>query len=151
MKKKLLFLVVCIFFVSTNAIGQITGSANSAQVSGGISQVPGSTLKVVRNVSIREDSKAENILINIDKATNQFSLSIESIIEEGSLTIEIYDSFGKKQGNFTIATQLGAEKTEMVNGQFQKSWKNLPTGKWEVKILPSSATAEIRIVTALID
>lgn len=151
MKKKMFFLLMCVCMIATNVIGQTNESAKVSKVTNGITQVPGSALKVVRNVYIKEDSKTEDILVNIDKKTNQFSLSIESVINKGKLTIEIYDSSGDKQGNFTIETQLDSEKREEVNGQFQKSWKNLPIGKWKVKIIPSSATANVRIITSLID
>lgn len=151
MKKKMLFLVFCICLLATNVTGQRNESTKVSTDVSTISQVPGSTFQVVRNISITEDSKSEDILISIDKKTNQFSLSIESVIKKGKLTIEVYDSSGKKQGNFTIATQLSLAKNEVVNGQFQKSWKNLPIGTWMVKIIPFSATAQMHIATSLID
>jgi flagellar hook assembly protein FlgD len=151
MKRKLFLLVVCICMIAANGTSQTNESAKVSKGPIGIYQIPGSSLKVERNIYIKEDSKAEDIIISIAKKTNQFSLSIESIINKGKLTIEIYDSSGKKQGNFTIETQLATEKREEVNGQFQKSWRNLPIGKWKVKIIPSSATANIHLTATLID
>ena len=98
-------------------------------------------------MTLENDSKAEEVVVKINEGTLDFNLAIESRISNGKLMVEIYDSAGKKQGNFTVETQLGEEKQEDVSGQYRKSWRNVPAGDWKVKILPTAASAKVMITS----
>ena len=143
MRKEIAFLISCMLLIGVTTHGQEI-NVDSIQDSR-------SSLDVVRDISIREDSKPGEIFINIDKTTAEFDMHISSQVSKGELTIEVYDSLGKKQGNFTIETQYDSMDRESVSGAFKKSWKNIPAGQWKLKIIPSVANAEIHIVTSKID
>lgn len=151
MKKNVLFVVICMCILSTYAVGQSSTKSHSMVVKDQNFNALRSTLNIDRRIQFSKDSKSEEIEIRINEKTEHLRLSINSEISEGKLTVEVYDSFGSKQGNYTIETQLSSEKIEKVTGHYEKAWKNLPKGIWKIRIIPTSATANVKINTSLID
>lgn len=155
MKKKITILAVLVFALASISFGQ--SKASTINLKGQTMTLKenfeqnfsqGSEFRVRRTVDLENDSKAEEIYIEISENTIDFNLKIEGRIRQGKLLVEIYDSAGKKQGNFTIETQMDSDKKEEVNGQFRKTWKNVPKGQWTVKIIPTKATAKVMITSA---
>lgn len=147
MKKKLIFTLICSWVISASLFSQSTTTVMGYPLSNEVRQSQGSEYRVRRTVTLENDSKSEEVVIKINEGTLDFNLSIESRISNGKLMVEIYDSAGKKQGNFTVETQLGEEKQEDVSGQYRKSWRNVPPGDWKVKILPTAASAKVMITS----
>ena len=121
-----------------------------------ISQNESSQLSIDRRIRLFGDSAQEEITVKIDKKTDRFSLSINSHIEAGKLTIEIYDSHNEKRGNFSVGSQIGADqsakdktkgKREDVRGQINKSVREPISGNWKIKIIPIKAKGIISIKT----
>lgn len=72
------------------------------------------------------------------------NIEIESHINEGELTIELYDPQGEKQGNFTIGSAAFSSK-ESVRGSLSKKVANPNKGEWIVKFIPKNASGAIEI------
>ena len=106
-------------------------------------------IKLERTIKLMNDSKPEEIEINIDKESDKFELKIYCTVGFGSVSIEIYDASGKKQGNFSVSTQLSTDKNERVDGQYSKSLTDPDPGAWKVKIIPDKAEGRISIQTSL--
>jgi hypothetical protein len=103
-----------------------------------------------REISLKNDSKTEEITITIEQGTKLFELMINSSIKSGKLTIEIFDPSGTKQGNFSVETQLGSDKNEQVVGNFHKSLKEPQSGNWRIKIIPVMANGLLSIRTVFL-
>ena len=163
MKKRAVYLIICIFLVPLASFGQIVSSSSETKV------------ELQRTIQLKNDSKTEEIIIDIKPKTLKLAMWINSSVTHGTLTIEVYDPKGTKQGNYTIGTQLISgkyssctndgqpqligkysngqlklisEKKEIVQGNIRKSLVEPQFGKWIVKIIPTDVTGNIRIQTA---
>lgn len=101
-----------------------------------------------RTIKLDEHKKNEEIIIKIEKQTKKFELMIDTSVTSGKLTIEIYDSNEKKQGTFSVGTQLNIENSERAQGNINKSLIDPQAGNWKVKIIPINAKGMIQINTA---
>lgn len=145
MKKRTAYLIICALIFSVTVFGQ----NHEKNVSS--SKESETKVDLQRTIRLEKDSKPEEIIINIKQKTQRFELMINSSVSYGKLTIEVYDPNDTKQGNFTVGTQFNSEKIEMVNGNIRKSLNEPQTGNWKVKIIPSDATGQIRIQTAIVE
>lgn len=100
-----------------------------------------------RTIQLENDSKAEDVILEIEAGTELFDLMIECSLVAGKLVIEVFDPDGVKQGNFSAATQLDSEKQERVQGRFMKTLNDPMPGNWKVKIVPTSARGSIKMAT----
>jgi hypothetical protein len=100
-----------------------------------------------RTIQLDEHKKNEEIIIKIEKQTKKFKLMIDTSVTSGKLTIEIYDSNEKKQGTFSVGTQLNIENSERAQGNINKSLIDPQAGNWKVKIIPINAKGMIQINT----
>ncbi|GHN01704.1 hypothetical protein WSM22_31930 [Cytophagales bacterium WSM2-2] len=107
-------------------------------------------MNLERTVTLENDSKAEDVVISVEKETESFELVISSSVMAGKLSIEILDPSGNKQGNFSVDAQLATEKQERVTGNFHKSLKEPQSGNWKIKIMPTAAKGQIKIQTAML-
>jgi len=101
-----------------------------------------------RTIQLDEHKKNEEIIIKIEKHTEKFELMIDTSVTSGKLTIEIYDSNEKKQGTFSVGTQLNIENSERAQGNINKSLIEPQAGNWKIKIIPINAKGMIQINTA---
>ena len=101
-----------------------------------------------RTIRLDQDNKEVEIIIEIEKQTKRFDFKIDTYVSSGKLTIEIYDSNNKKQGIFSVGTQLNTQNGEKAEGNINKSLTEPQAGKWKVKIIPINATGMIQINTA---
>jgi hypothetical protein len=67
---------------------------------------------VRRNITLKSDSEEQKVPIAITEICTSLDLNIQATIQQGELTIEIYDPEGEKQGNLSIACQLNTPKTK---------------------------------------
>ncbi|MEE4176711.1 MAG: hypothetical protein V2I46_04305 [Bacteroides sp.] len=102
-----------------------------------------------RALILENESKEQQITIDVSETYDALSLNIGANLHEGKLTIEIFDPSGEKQGNFSIGTQLEGVSNpgtrERVQGKINKVFENPRKGKWLVKISPLNAKAQINI------
>ncbi|MBW6496877.1 MAG: hypothetical protein K0B09_00680 [Bacteroidales bacterium] len=84
--KKLIILVVCVFFLLPLANAQERATFNSS-----------------RSLKLENESKEQHISIDVSTEYDTFALSIDSTIREGKMSVEILDSSGEKQGNTATA------------------------------------------------
>lgn len=145
MKNKTAYLIICALIFSLTVFGQ-NQEKDLASPKDSETKV-----NLERTIMLEKDSKPEEIIINIKQKTQRFELMINSSVSYGKLTIEVFDPNDTKQGNFTVGTQLNSQKKEMVNGNIRKSLNEPQIGNWKVKIIPSDATGQIRIQTAIIE
>jgi hypothetical protein len=103
--------------------------------------------KFLRSIQLEDCKKNEKVIITIAKHTKEFKLMIETSVSSGKLTIEIYDSNDKRQGNFSVGNQLGFENSEHAQGWINKSLTAPEAGEWTVKITPTNAKGIILINT----
>lgn len=107
--------------------------------------------KLQRDIRIKQDSKEETVIIKIKEQTKKLDLTINSSITTGKLTIEIYNSNGKKQGTFSVGNQLNIDNSEQAQGNITKSLTEPQAGNWKVKIIPVNAKGIVQINTLTID
>lgn len=154
MKKRTFYLIIGILFFSLAASAQTKEEKIKAFFEGRDIETPKKSetkVDMARTIQFENDSKAEDIFIEIKEKTQRLQLVISSSVRAGKLTIELYDPNGIKQGYFTIETQLKSEKKEQVNGNISKSIIEPQFGKWWVKIIPRDVTGDVRIHTAIIE
>ena len=145
MENKATRLTLCILLVSFVAWGQKQEENLSVAAS-----AEGSDTKVLlqRKITLDGTSKAEEVILNVERAVNRFELNVNSSVITGELKVEFYDPNGKNQGTFSVGTQLDAGKSEMVDSNIQKSLEGPQSGVWKVKIIPTEATGTVTIQTA---
>jgi hypothetical protein len=103
--------------------------------------------KFLRSIQLEDCKKNEKIIITIAEHTKEFKLIIETSVSSGKLTVEIYDSNDKRQGNFSVGNQLGFENSEHAQGWINKSLTAPEAGDWIIKIIPTNAKGIILINT----
>ena len=135
--KQLIKLFTCLtlfLLLSTTVVGQ---------------QCNGITLN--RNIELDGSSDTEEIKVEVSKDTTTLFIGINSTIQSGQLTIELYDPKGNKHGNFSVESQLKSNKsrTESVCGQMQKQIKDPVKGDWIVKLIPNKVIGNVSICTSL--
>lgn len=113
-------------------------------------QDPESFFTSGREISFADDSKGEEITIEIEKDTRIFELKIYTIIEKGRVSVDIYDPENNRQGKFSVGTQLNSGKNERASGEFSKHLREPIAGKWRIKISPSGASGRINIETSFV-
>jgi hypothetical protein len=105
-------------------------------------------LKIASAVTFENQSEILEIKFPVSQVAN-INLELGSNIYEGELTIELYDSKGEKQGNFTIGSPiLSAKKDdsktpparETIRGSLSKRIVNPAKGEWIVKFIPKNVS-----------
>jgi hypothetical protein len=59
-----------------------------------------------RRIELKEESEIIDIKLPVAEEDNTLNILIRAMVSKGGLIIEIYDPAGKKQGNFSIVSQL---------------------------------------------
>ncbi len=132
---KQVFSIICFLVISFSSLAQESESA----------------FELRRTILLEQDSNPEEVILTMPENTKRFRLQIGSTISDGELTIEFYDPNGKKQGNFTVGTQMKSEKREIVKGNIHKSWQEPLSGDWRVRIIPFETTGEINIESVVFE
>lgn len=107
--------------------------------------------KITRTINLDESSKTKEINLEVNEDVVCLQIGLISTIESGSLTIEIYDPNGDKQGNFSVESELSSNSSssgknkDLVCGQLNKTIKDPMKGNWTVKLKPKKVTGEIMI------
>ncbi len=135
--------VVLVFLISLTIFAQKQNNeTNKTEIS------QSTNFNFQRTIQLDEHKKNEEIIIKIEKQTKKFELMIDTSVTSGKLTIEIYDSNEKKQGTFSVGTQLNIKNSERAQGNINKSLIDPQAGNWKVKIIPIRAKGMIQINTA---
>ena len=103
--------------------------------------------KFQRKIQLENCKNNEEIIISIAEQTKEFKLMIDTSVSEGKVTVEIYDSNEKKQGTFSVGTQLDIQNSEFAKGTINKALLEPEDGNWKVKIISSNAKGIIQINT----
>ncbi len=100
----------------------------------------------VRTIELDKSSNKKDIKIDVTDNAKAMSVAVNSTINSGLLTIEIYDPNGDKKGHFSI--EAAGDKTELVSGQMQKHFETPMKGDWVVKLIPKKVSGDISICTS---
>jgi len=141
MKKRFTYLFIYILLFSCTVFGQI--KSNKTPISKDSIKTPFKE----RIVEFNNDTKSEEIIINIKEQTPIFELMINSTINAGKLKVEVVDPAGITQGNFTVSANSTFDKGETTNGNISKCLKNPQQGDWKVKFFSIKANGKIIIKT----
>ena len=105
-----------------------------------------------RNLSFKESSKIQNVEIKISENTNGLALSIKCGVRKGTVTIEIYNPEGEKQGEFSVESMESDDNESLfsllkegVVGQINKRITKPQAGKWIIKFIPNNASGGVEI------
>ncbi len=100
-----------------------------------------------RTIELEDSSDNEAIKLEVEDNTECLQIGVNSTIKSGSLTMEIFDPKGDKQGNFSVESQISsnAKKKELVCGQLNKTFKEPIAGTWTVRLKPKRVTGKINI------
>jgi hypothetical protein len=110
-------------------------------------------LRISTDISFESQSEIIEVKLPVSQVAN-ISLELASNIYEGELTIELYDSKGEKQGNFTIGSPTfsgkkdeskAASTRESVRGSLSKKIANPAKGEWIVKFIPKNVSGNTEI------
>jgi len=130
-----------------------------------ISGQDATTFNLERQIILNGESENLEVILSVSEQDNALILKIQSNIQEGELTVEIYDPKNEKQGNYSIGSQLKSTKSnsnknqmekeleargiykEKVQGTITRSIKNPVKGNWVVKIIPKNAKGLVTIVS----
>ena len=107
-----------------------------------------SSSSVTRSIELNDSSKSKTVTLEVSKGTKNFMIGVNSLISSGSLTMEIFDPKGNKQGNFSVESQMnnqGADAKEEVCGQLNRSFSDPMAGDWSVKLKPKKVTGKVSI------
>ena len=104
-----------------------------------------------RSIRIDKDSKPKEVSINVKSNTKKLDIAINTSVSEGKIKIELYNPEGLLKGSFIVETQVGTATAERVNGNIRKHLKEPKSGAWIIKIIPTTATGEISIVSTTIE
>ncbi|RNC86959.1 MAG: hypothetical protein ED556_05920 [Winogradskyella sp.] len=138
--KKIFKVFACLFL--------FTAIVNAQQ----ISQKSCSAVCLNRTIQLDGSSDKETITVDVSEDTGKMHLNINSKVESGYLTVELYDPKGNKKGNFSIESQSNSSKTkEQVCGQMQKYIEDPIKGKWSVVLVPKKVVGDVSICTSLYD
>lgn len=138
-----------------------------------ISGQDATTFNLERQIILNGESENIEILLSVSGQDNALNLKIQSKIQEGELTIEIYDPKNEKKGNYSIGSQvkttqsnikkndmdneferelellgtiMGVRK-ESVQGTITRTIKDPLKGNWVVKIIPKNVKGRVTIVS----
>lgn len=109
-----------------------------------------SSSQTSRSIELDDSSKKETIKVEVSEGTKNFMIGVNSLISSGSLTMEIFDPKGNKQGNFSVESQFSdnaksGNSKEEVCGQLNRSFSEPMAGDWSIKLKPKSVTGKISI------
>lgn len=126
----------------------------------------GSTFNLNRVLTFDvENTDVNKIPFKIKPGTSSMNIKIVSKIYKGDLTIEIYDSFDAKKGEFSIqsvipdnkrAVVMAADKnesstsngqpiSEFVSGEIEKHVSFPGVGDWYIKIISKKVIGQINV------
>ncbi|GAB5399849.1 MAG: hypothetical protein Aureis2KO_14340 [Aureisphaera sp.] len=110
-----------------------------------------SSYQTSKSIDLEDSSKNESVKISVSEDLMCLNIGVSSNISSGTLTMEIYNPNGDKQGNYTVASEFnssssnGGKSTETVCGQINKTFKEPMKGDWVVKLKPKKVTGKIQI------
>lgn len=104
------------------------------------------SFNIHKTIDLRNESQISEIKIEMNEEECRFNLKINSMVQGGEVTIEIYDPNKKKQGNFSVGCEIQSDNSkETVNGMITKLIENPELGDWKIKIIPRKATGKVAI------
>ena len=140
MKKKFLIPLVILF-------AAFTGVAQNQTIAQGYAKAAQATsFTFQRIIQFNNQSAPEEVTITIEEGTQQFDLLINTAVDAGKLSIEIYDANNKRQGKFSVGTQL-QNNSEQTMGSISKSLLEPTPGDWVVRMIPLNAKGRVQIDT----
>lgn len=152
MKKYILLFVLPILLLSVDANGQVQNRKyNFAETH--------TRFKIRRTISLNGDSQKDTVVLKIEKQTSVLELQIISRVSLGELTIEIYNPAGEKEGNYSVGSQIKADrikslngsdnkgKQETVHGEINRELIGPMVGDWKIAVIPSTAKGDVIIIS----
>lgn len=78
-------------------------------------------LNVSKNIILKPESEEQKVPVTVSDSCTSLSFRIAGTIQEGELTVEIYDPKGEIQGNFSISCLSKTPKSNKNKNQSEKS------------------------------
>jgi len=110
-----------------------------------------SNTNTTRNIQLDDSSSNEVVKVEVKENAKHLMIGVNSTISSGSLTMEIYDPKGNKQGNFSVESMMSSSSSskgknkETVCGQLNKSFQDPMKGDWTIKLKPKKVSGKIQI------
>jgi len=104
-----------------------------------------------RSIELDDSSSNEVVKVEVKDNTKHLMIGVNSTISSGSLTMEIFDPKGNKQGNFSVESMMSSNSNaqgknkETVCGQLNKSFQDPMKGSWTIKLKPRKVSGKIHI------
>jgi len=105
-----------------------------------------------QNLGFKESSKTKNIKVKVTESTSLLNLNIKCGLREGTVTIEIFDPSGEKQGEFSVESIETEDDGSLFNmlqkgveGQINKLIDKPKKGIWSIKFTPKNASGGVEI------
>jgi hypothetical protein len=110
-----------------------------------------SNYNTTRNIELDDSSSNEVVKVEVKDNAKHLMIGVNSTISSGSLTMEIFDPKGNKQGNFSVESMMSSNSNskgknkETVCGQLNKSFQDPMKGEWTIKLKPKKVSGKINI------
>lgn len=134
---KLIATVSLILFMVPIAIAQHKGNCSNSNTT--------------RSIELDDSSSNEVVKVEVKDNAKHLMIGVSSTISSGSLTMEIFDPKGNKQGNFSVESMMSSSSSskgknkESVCGQLNKSFQDPMKGDWTIKLKPKKVSGKIQI------
>lgn len=120
---------------------------------------------VQKLIKLNNESELQEIVLPVKDSVNAITIAVYSHIQNGDITIELYEPNGEKHGYFSIGCQAAPSDNRIKNpgksvyytnpdkatGNLSRTIKNPGKGDWKIKIIPKDATGTVNIDFALKD
>ena len=136
----LLVIMICITFSTSSIYGQ-------------------DSIRPILNKQLRLNGETgeQVVLMALRDSLKYVSIKITAIIQNGELTVELYDPTGEKYGNFSIAGAIsmgiknedqfirGKMYTSNASGSLLRTIKNPSIGLWKANVNTKNAVGMVRL------
>ena len=144
MKKRILFLMMI-------SLSSFLVSAQSAITLNSQIDVDFTDFVLERSIVLNENSKTEEVLVEVQEKTISMKLEIRGRVKAGKLSIQIFNADGDKEGEFSVGNQTKTSEREEANGRITKAVLEPKPGNWKIKIVPEKVDGivDIRVGSTL--
>ena len=106
------------------------------------------SLSVDKNIKLNEESKTQNIEIDVPENATDLLLTVYCSISSGSVEAILLDPKGKSMGKLKLGTE-GSTNEQAEDGKLDLVFKNAQKGTWTVKVVPNKTEGQLRVKSVL--
>lgn len=102
------------------------------------------SLYVDKSIRLTEQSKTQNIEIDVPEAATNLEISVNCGIHSGSIEAILLDPKGKNMGKLKLGIE-GTDNKQTEDGKLSLMFNNPQKGTWMVKVIPNKTDGRLII------